>query len=241
MHLAPFDAPRFKVLRARQHIKDLDFELHHMADPDRTLPSNPIGDPEAHTYEHFIRPAMPPLILGDAIHNLRVALDMMACDAVRLNGESTKGVYFPFANSHGELDDQIKSKNFDRAGPVAVAFLKKLQPYKGGNIALRALHDLDVMDKHQLIVPTRESSTPSFLFGDFPAGAWPDELCTRCGQEVKPPKQDGQIAWRGESFFEASAPLAGEKVIPALHNLAHTVRGIIDDLAALLAGANPNP
>ncbi len=94
-----------------------------------------------------------PLVLGDAVHNLRTALDLLAGDLVRLAGLSSKGVYFPFSESAETLDAQIKNKNFTRAGADAVALLKEIKPYRGGEDLLRALHDLDVQDKHQLILP----------------------------------------------------------------------------------------
>ena len=44
-------------------------------------------------------------------------------------------------------------KNFDRAGPDAVRLLRTYRPCTGGNATLRALHDLDVQDKHQAFIP----------------------------------------------------------------------------------------
>lgn len=61
-----------------------------------------------------------PLILGDAIHNLRTALDLLACDVVRQNNASAKGVYFPFAHDENGLETQIKEKKFHRASPEAI-------------------------------------------------------------------------------------------------------------------------
>ena len=92
--------------------------------------------------------------LGDAIHNMRAALDLMAAELARINGKSDSKVYFPFSNSKDELQGQIDEKNFDRAGEDAIALLKTFEPYKGGNERLRAIHDLDVRDKHKSIITT---------------------------------------------------------------------------------------
>ncbi len=74
----------------------------------------------------------PPLalstVIGDVVHNLRAALDLMACDLVRLNGGNVKGVYFPFANSAEEFPGQIKAKNLDRAGEDVVSLITRLLP-----------------------------------------------------------------------------------------------------------------
>ena len=87
-------------------------------------------------------------IFGDIVHNLRTALDLAASACVRANGKSDKGVFFPFCKEASELDAMIKRRNIDRAHPDVVSYIRSLAPYKGGNIALRAIHDLDVRDKH---------------------------------------------------------------------------------------------
>jgi hypothetical protein len=51
-------------------------------------------------------------VMGDAVHNMRTALDLMACELVRINNENDKNVYFPFAASEAELPDLIKKKEF---------------------------------------------------------------------------------------------------------------------------------
>ncbi len=157
--LAPFEAPRLKIARAQRHIEELasrvaDFwrekpisivvEDHPSFAPFNVVWTARISKP----VPHDLAP-----IVGDAIHNLRTALDLMASDLVQLNRQSTKGVYFPIAAAEAGLDDMIKDKNFRRAGPDAVALLKNLKPFRGGNEAIRALHDLDLKDKHQALLP----------------------------------------------------------------------------------------
>jgi hypothetical protein len=92
-------------------------------------------------------------IVGDIIHNLRASLDLAACDLVRLRGGNDNKVYFPFCDRPEELDEMIRRRNFKRAGPRAVALLHELRPYRNGNVALRAIHDLDVQDKHHSLIP----------------------------------------------------------------------------------------
>ena len=92
-------------------------------------------------------------LIGDFIHNLRTALDLLVCDLVTINGKSTKEVYFPFCASPAELPRMIRDRKIYRAGPDIVAYIESLKPYTGGNIALRAIHDLDVTDKHHALLP----------------------------------------------------------------------------------------
>ncbi|RWD85114.1 hypothetical protein [Mesorhizobium sp.] len=91
-------------------------------------------------------------LLTAAIHSCRTSLDLLACDLVRLNNKSAKGVHFPFAENAEELDGQIKRKHFDRATPDVVELLRSFKPFKGGNLLLRAMHDIDVATKHDTIL-----------------------------------------------------------------------------------------
>ena len=157
--MKPFHGPKLKVRRAEYHISDLRTRIDTFLarDPYRIeLAENPeTGKPA-----WFVRITEDlsddiPLVVGDAVHNLRSALDLLACDLVRLiPGKSDKGVAFPFANSEKKLKDEIKSRNIRRAGPDVVDRIERLKPYKGGCDALWAIHDLDITDKHKLILPT---------------------------------------------------------------------------------------
>jgi hypothetical protein len=158
--LAPFEASWLKIARARCHLEELEAAISAY------LANDPVSiiveewkaktDFPTDAWTARIRKSVPPylsVIIGDAIHNLRTALDLTANDLVRVRALNTKGVYFPFADSESGLDEMIKLKNFNRAGPEAVSVLKFLKPFRGGNAGLRALHDLDVADKHQALVP----------------------------------------------------------------------------------------
>jgi len=99
------------------------------------------------------------LPFGDAIHNLRSALDIAVIDAVRLNKKNTKNVRFPFANSKETLSKQLKESYIKKAGADVANFIKQVRPYPGGNDGLYELHILDIVDKHRMLVPTASSST----------------------------------------------------------------------------------
>ncbi len=92
-------------------------------------------------------------LLGDAIHNMRAALDLLAVWLVERNNQNAADVYFPFAGCAQDLDEMISRSKFHRAGQANVAILRSLQPYKGGNLMLRAVHDLDIQDKHRALIP----------------------------------------------------------------------------------------
>lgn len=149
--MSQFIRPRLKVQWARNHIGAIRDVLQAFL---QTEPFRLSMLPDGIQLEIAQElPADVPLHIGDAIHNMRTALDLLACDLARLNGESAHNVYFPFAQNANDLDEQIRKKKFRRAGSDAVALLKTMEPYTGGNALLRGIHDLDILDKHQLIVP----------------------------------------------------------------------------------------
>src|SRR5215469_9755908 len=142
-----------KIDRARKHIADLDGERV------KFLGINPYSgvarfNPETKITEYVLEslPDIPdciPLILGDAIHNLRVSLDYLACELVRSVGERTKGVYFPICESleKYEAESRGKTKGMpDEAKKV----IDGMKPY-GRNSTLWTLHDLEIIDKHRLL------------------------------------------------------------------------------------------
>ena len=67
---------------------------------------------------------IPGAIVGDCVHNLRTALDLMASELARLNNKGDKNVYFPFADSEDRFPAAIKSKHFDKCGQDAVDLIK---------------------------------------------------------------------------------------------------------------------
>ena len=97
-------------------------------------------------------PGIIPLLIGDVIHNLRSALDILVCDLARLRGLGTKQFKFPFAENEAKLLKIFKDEH-KRIGDDVCDAILALQPYTGGDPLLRGLHDLDIIDKHRLILP----------------------------------------------------------------------------------------
>jgi hypothetical protein len=90
------------------------------------------------------------LILGDAVHNYRAALDILVNEL--LGGASTQETAFPIARS-AVFYRSLAPMRLAGLGKVPTAAIKSLKPWAGGNDSLWALHCLDIADKHQLLVP----------------------------------------------------------------------------------------
>ena len=164
---------------------------------------------------------LPGAIVGDAIHNMRTALDLMASDLVRINEGNDKSVYFPFAGDETKLAAEIKKKNFDRAGDDAVALLRTFAPYKGGNESLRAIHDLDIEDKHRALILT--------------VGTFNFEFDGAIDLENIDQRTASIIAKDVEFVFPPDGPLAGWPLLETMEKLLKLVQGIVEAFAGMVA------
>jgi hypothetical protein len=80
----------------------------------------------------------------------------MACELVRANEKSDDDVVFPVLKSNvkSKFATVIKKSSIRRAGEKVVRLVRALQPYPGGAAsAIVGLHDIDIVDKHRLLVP----------------------------------------------------------------------------------------
>ncbi len=154
-----FEGSRLKIRRANQLIRDLAAVLEAYCKSDFCR----IGvDTETEEGVVAIKlerigdlPGEIPLILGDAIRNLRAALDFLACDIVRSGGKQpTRYTRFPIESTREKLVATLDGGMLKAARPdLMELILDTIRPYKGGDDALYGLHDLDIDEKHRLIVP----------------------------------------------------------------------------------------
>jgi hypothetical protein len=153
-------------------------------------------------------------VLGDAVHNLRAALDLLASELARINGKSDRNVYFPFAASQAEFPEAIEKKNFHKAGQEAVALLHKIAPYRGGNELLRAIHDLDIEDKHTALLETEKKMN----------------IQLQVSYDVTNPRTN-ELSLEGSSiqhFFANESPLTGKLVIETLREVHQEVTRVVE-------------
>ncbi len=158
-----FGASKLKVQRANEHIAHLCREVavykkesryrvfvdhHSMPNVHRLVASRRYPPPNSWA-----------TLIGDTIHNLRSALDLLACDTMRLHNKGVSSVHFPFADKAENLEDTIRSRTVHRARPEVVNLFYSLRPYKGGDELLYGIHELDIQDKHKLLIPVVAASS----------------------------------------------------------------------------------
>ena len=166
-----FDGSRQKVSWANKLIADLKTEIVAFLARD-PFPFLLGDDLEAERTYLFcnVREVVPrhlPLMLGDALHNLRAALDLLANDLVAncTGKHKIRDAYFPIYKSSEEFEKQVKKK-LKGASPELIERLRKFQPFSTGDNSLRGLHELDVGNKHKRIITTVGATllNPLYIF-----------------------------------------------------------------------------
>ncbi len=96
------------------------------------------------------------LIAGDAIHNLRSALDFAWHSTVsRVLPEKVSGnTKFPVRETREAVQGALHGIEVDtKCIPLFECIMSQIQPYKGGqNSVVWTLHNLDISDKHLLLL-----------------------------------------------------------------------------------------
>lgn len=226
----PLTEARSKVSRARRHIDEMEAEVEGFIRATKVLVAHQVIDGKTFPAVKF---DMPPttavaLCLGDAIHNLRSALDLAICELVRLRGNSDKKVAFPFGKNASHFEAECVRYDIERqAGSSALNLLRELAPYQGGDEKLRAIHDMDIQDKHRQLNPHATK---------IGGGLWFEQ--TAEGLKLDPSRPGAIDAW-GALLFPANTPLASSPLGPGMRELADMVAGIVERFAALAPPVSP--
>lgn len=261
--IAPFEASKLKLERAVRHGTELKWAIDQYL---KEQPCEIVVEPfpgmeefETRAWLARIREPVPlsfSTIIGDVIHNLRAALDLLMCDLARVAGRSDKGVYFPFCETAADLVDTIKKRNAHRAGVDVVDVIKTLKPYKGGDMALRAIHDLDIADKHHALLPVLGAATvpvgeilrigPEYpLLQNFTLStliASDRQIIVGLPNYGSAPPIGTKLPARFFLAFDNTAALKGAEVFKTLHDLAEAANRVFDALTALRPDAAfPSP
>lgn len=154
--MSDLDGARAKIERAKEHIKNLSSAKTAFLDANPYIATPefyPEHDRTIFYLDRFVSPPDPiPLIAGDAIHNLRSALDILTFALFRRVDKVDEGahIYFPICKTVKKYEAQSGRKVEGIAQPDIDA-IGLLKPYGGGNDYLWGLHQMDIADKHRLL------------------------------------------------------------------------------------------
>jgi hypothetical protein len=239
-----FDGPKLKIKRAEQHINELNRILSTFVNPDFYRLRI---EKEQNTARSIVKfemtkpfPCEIPLVIGDAIHNLRSALDIMACEIVSVaGGTPSRYTNFPFRDTRQELEATINGGEIKIAGSDIIAILLDvIKPYNnGGNVTLCALHSLDIVDKHRLLIPTISVAALTHVNAKIGPMIFSD--CTFMVDQsgvlnLASMPGDVEIEGHGQPtfaiFFDKGQVFEGQAVIPTLLQLSQLVSGVVNTI-----------
>jgi hypothetical protein len=258
MAYEPFLSSRLKIERAKCHISELNSEIAEFLsrDPYRIIIEDGPDSGQC-SWTIRVREEVPihfPTILGDAVHNLRTALDILACDLVRLNEQSPKDVYFPFCLKRDDFEGAIRKRHIDRAAPEVLNIIRRLEPYEdGAGYMLRAIHDLDIIDKHQLLIPVVHCV--NIPYTSFSSHFSDDQIFLKLRSTHFDRVKDGTVLcytpitdeinvgqnlkFTFEITFGDGQSLEGQPIIPQLYEVTSFIARIIENFEALCLGKKP--
>ena len=157
-----------KLGRAKVHSDELDRLMQDWV-PTQTRTMHLASDDYL---EHTLRVIVdiPPRIVwwsavvGDAIHNLRSALDIWMWELVVSKNENVaptdKNIYFPTCMT-GRAFRNWKQDTGKYLPEPLIDYLRSIQPYvdSANNVWIKLLHELDIMDKHKQLLDVKMSTS----------------------------------------------------------------------------------
>jgi hypothetical protein len=155
-----FRDARLKIERAKKHIADLQVAIVAQENTYTvTIEHHPDTGAQSlvHEFPDFEEALFElSLIVGDAIHNLHSALDFAWYGTIsrHLPDKISPSTKFPVRDSRQQLEAALHGIEVDtRCKPLFDCLVSVIQPYKGGhNEVIWTLHDLDISDKHLLLL-----------------------------------------------------------------------------------------
>lgn len=255
-----------KIERAEKHIQDLTEIIKKFSESN---PYSVMGTTESEAFVYRIKIHKHPprgwsAVIGDAIHNMRAAMDVLVWQLILANGKDpTRASYFPVAKSAGDCRNNLKTKT-KGVSPKALELLMATEPFVGGKgNDLWLINELDIRDKHRLLVPVftqlpaisiNQHFADSLEEADMPesfkesARAAADLLPTVfLNPAYKGPIHDGDIVFQEPkkptttpkfSFnmaFGEGELVEGEPILPTLRRFLQTVKETLEPFSEALA------
>jgi hypothetical protein len=237
---------RLKIERAHKHIGDLNAVISDFLGTDfyslGTKHKPEIGQVAYYVTGVRHLPDEIPAVLGDAIHNLRSALDHLAWQLVEVCGQQPgTATKFPITKTRQQYDSAFGEREIAQLWPTVVELLRVVQPYRTTDDTLWHLHRLDIHDKHRLIIPVACAldswglKEPRVWLGDLS-----QSFRIKLGEELLsiPTSTYAQyhenINFKTDIAFEDLEIASGNSVLETLHNMADSVETVITQFEPFL-------
>jgi hypothetical protein len=199
-----------KIERAKELLQHLCREVSTLLEDG---PYKIIGENQPERQRYTFRLLGPPVpdriavLAGEVIHHLRCCFDHVVWALATENGPPNKRITFPVCSTADKFALAVKSGIIKGVSNVHAPLIESIQPYRtmdAENSILQAIHDLDIADKHRLLVVVSHTlvmgNTLTITKNDAPASSG-------FGIELPPP---GGYPWAIENGIEVHwVPLRG--------------------------------
>lgn len=250
----PFRSALLKVMRADHCLEELENAI-------RVLPNSMgkqflIGMSDETVNLTYLPDKMPLQLsaaIGDCIHNLRSAFDhvSVALTAAPIGGGDPIKASFPTGQAENAYK-RARDQKMKGAPEKALQIVDALMPWKGGPNLIRELHELDVLDKHRLLVPAVAEMRIRSMGAEFK------------GMPITITDKDVRSVSDGKNFvinihcpgitqasefklkhslkaefsikFDRDHPCAGELVLPTLRNMRKIAHSLVRECEAAFPG-----
>jgi hypothetical protein len=232
-----FRDSRLKIERANEHIREAEKRIKLITAPDSQTSRVEIhAEAQVKSVHYHLKrlgdlPELA-LVMGDAIHNLKTALDYAWFQTIStlMPGGDVRSK-FPIYPSVDQLVSALSGVSAARPR-LATLILGEIKPYDGGNFYLRPLHKLDIRDKHELLIPATNYGNVSGLivkdqYRSVSSRSWGGEL----GEEFHIDfPQDVEIEDKGRVPFGIvfkEGAMKNMEVSDVLKEFSGTVLGVV--------------
>jgi hypothetical protein len=148
-----------KIDRAKEQVRDLDTEITALL---KSGIYTVVGENQFERRRYVFKLLGPPVplriavIAGEIIHHLRSCFDYVVWALASKSGLfDTERVNFPVCETPRKFASAVKNGILKGVPKVARPAIEDLQPYRASdprNSSLQIVHDLDIADKHKLLV-----------------------------------------------------------------------------------------
>ncbi|MFO7982310.1 MAG: hypothetical protein R6V08_02560 [Desulfuromonadales bacterium] len=197
------------------------------------------------------------IIIGDVVHNIRASIDHAYWEVTnafaKSEGEKNK-IQFPITSTKESFEKSVIPGLPSRVSESFAKTLLSLKPYRedGGNKDLCAIHDLDIIDKHKLLIPTGNytritSEIIQRQVPDFPSGitnfgasnchrdvVWSIPSMNRKQRRARKFPKSGileqELSVPVDIVFSVRETIDSKPVIPTLHHFIDVARQTVEAL-----------
>lgn len=251
-----------KFLRARKHFLELSGQIDaYIARVPFATPDEEDSDTGDLVTRVRIREEVPSEwsgIVGDVVHNGRVPLDHLACHIVERDGGDPIKAAFPTGRTEAAFRDAVKNC-LRGASAKSKAEFRGLKVYPGGDDELWRLHQLDISDKHRLLIPVgaahrsvnlettfelddgRRITSPTIAIRpedrQFPLVNGLELFRVRAAARTQDQGLGFRFSQNIEIAFGEAGPEAGHALMPTLVGLLRHAQESADELMLRIDGA----